>query len=218
MGRIKHKWIFVLGIGLAVGALTVAGRYLPGDWVALAQSAAVWLVPVYFVGAWFASRGRAIVMSICCLVTTFLAYYLISVAVSGEMLIVSSTQLIWLGCALFGGMLYGFAGHLWRHTRGLRQSLGAAMLPAVFFAEGIMMLLHVPQYKTNVLVPVAAIGVGFVLLLVLGHGAKEERERERTSRWFWLRARIYCLLLALPITGFGLVGYSVLWSILQAQI
>jgi hypothetical protein len=107
---------FVVLAGLAVGVATSALRtYLNSPWLALVNSASPWLVAPFAVGA---LQRRAAAAAVAGLVTCALevaGYYLTASlrGFPGDL----GYEVLWTGCAIVGGPLFGVAGYLWRTGR-----------------------------------------------------------------------------------------------------
>jgi hypothetical protein len=185
-------------LGLAVGALTIAGQaVLPGGWNRLANSAAVWLVVAFAAGAFAApGPGRGAVAGLVALVATLAGYEIAARVVATG--ISSGALAVWLGTAIVGGPVYGAAGAWWRAGRPPRPALAAALMGAVFVAEGLSTVLRTPDLAATGWVEAAAGGVIAAVLV---------RPRDR-------RAFATALLALVPITAAGVAAFALLDRVL----
>lgn len=150
--------------GLAVGCLTSWGqKYLHLPLNALVNSASAWLVAPFFVGALMRTPRGAVAAGFATCALQLVGYY-----VTAELRgfpAGGAIVLFWLGCAVVGGPVFGLAGHRWR----LRPAdIGASVLPAAFFAEGLWTYaIQLHYYDTAAL----WLAIGGALAATLGRGA-----------------------------------------------
>lgn len=132
--------IWMVGVGLAFGALTVLGQAtLPGSWNHFANSGAVWLVAAFVVGALMSSFIWAIFGGFITLVSE-LAGYTAIITILGLTYPIS-TIAFWSAIGLVGGPIFGLAGQWWRWDNDAwRQAISSALMGGVFIAEGWFML------------------------------------------------------------------------------
>jgi hypothetical protein len=148
------------GTGLATGALTSVGQaYLNSPWLSLVNSASPWLVPMFALGALWRRPGAAALAGAGTGLAELAGYYA-TAALRGYPA-GHAILLFWAACALLGGPLFGVAGLAWWRglPRGLR-GLGAAALPAAFWAEAAVSYAWRLHYLSSA-----------ALLAVLGAGA-----------------------------------------------
>jgi uncharacterized protein DUF6518 len=134
-----------LVVGTLTGLATLIGQgIMPGQWNTLVNSGAIWLVPVFFVGARMPSRAWAAVAGAVTLLATVVAYYG-SAALAGAPISLRMVA-FWALVALVAGPLYGVAGQ-WRHDdRPARRVIGVALLGGVLVAEGLYIVLVLGYY------------------------------------------------------------------------
>jgi hypothetical protein len=154
---------WIVGIGLAFGALTVLGQaILPGSWNHFANSGAVWLVAAFMVGIWTPSVLWAMMGGFISLIMA-LAGYTVVITVLG-LTYPFSAMAFWGTVALVGGPVFGLAGQWWRHPTGSwRHATSAALMGGVFIAEGWYLLTIIQDMLAGWVSIV--IGVLFAILL-----------------------------------------------------
>ena len=155
--------------GILLGILTLLGQqYLP-DFLSgsLANSGAVWLIPGYLLAYYRAQKlWQSVTGCILSLFGAVLGYYGLQMAVS-QSVYWNRMMLIWLICALAGGMIFGIGAWLAQTKENWWKSFGKNLLPAVFLAEGVQKLLHFSSY-IHMLPSIAIIlcvGLGLYFLL-----------------------------------------------------
>ena len=104
----------------------------------------------------------------------------------------TSSLVIWGGTAIVGGPVFGGAGHAWRSATGRVRALAAALLGAVFLAEGLFTLAVVPEMAPAGWVEVVA---GLVLVIVLPRSGRE---------------RAIGLVAIIPLALVGLAGFALI--------
>jgi hypothetical protein len=158
--------VFVIAVGLAVGAMTSVGQtYLGGALNAFVNSASAWLVAPLFVGAVMGTRRGAAGAGLAVALMQLLGYYITAHArgySTGGAIVA-----FWAACAVVGGPLFGAGGHLWRHGSPRFAGLGSTLLPAAFLAEGLWVYLHELRYYATAALWIA-IGVALAILLPTG--------------------------------------------------
>jgi hypothetical protein len=176
---------------VALGVLTQIGQsVLPDGLRQVANSISVWVVVAFFVGTIASTPRSASVAGFVALVAALIGYYgmiWIRFGYSGG----GSSLVLWTVGALLGGVVFGPSGWYWRRTTGNARIAAIALLAAVFVAEGLYLLVILPE---------KAVGVGFVVAglivpLLLG------------SSW---RERAYAWLGLLPALLLGALGYLAL--------
>jgi hypothetical protein len=192
------RGILVPALGVAIGVLTVLGqRTLPGNWLTVANSGVVWLVPAFFVGSFMPTDRAAAAAGIVTLVGAVAGYY------AAARLIVQAAAntrsvTIWVAVALVGGPIFGMAGHWWRSDRPARRIVAVALLGGVFFAEGLDRVLRNFHQGAAGWTMMA---VGIVVPLLLG--------RENTERLWGLAAEVPVIVAALA--AYQIINSSFLW-------
>ncbi len=145
-----------------MGVVTLLGqRLLTGQWNTLANSGAIWLIPVFFMGSRMSSRALAAVVGVTTLLVTVAAYYG-SAAITGASISVRNVAL-WAAVALIAGPLYGVAGRWWRDDRRAFRVSGVALLGGVLLAEGLYIVLVLRYYWSGSTMIVAAVIAAILL-------------------------------------------------------
>jgi Family of unknown function (DUF6518) len=130
----RARVAIVVSVGLAVGALTsVLQTYLNSPWLSLVNAASPWLTFAFLLGA--LSRGplEAALAGVATGLLELVGYYVTANArgyPAGGGIVV-----FWAACAFVGGPVFGAAGWAWWRDHRRFDNLGAAVLPAAFFAE-----------------------------------------------------------------------------------
>ena len=187
----RGRIAIVVLLGLAVGCLTSFGQArLPGALDAFVNSASAWLVAPFVVGALMLTRWGAAGAGLTTCSLQLVGYYATSQlrGYSPGGAIVA----FWGACALFGGPVFGVAGHLWRNPPRRLRGLGAAVLASAFVAEGLWSYLHELHYYATAALWIA-VGASIAVL--------SARNRLTDLRW---------LAVTLPI---GLIGEIALTTI-----
>jgi len=188
--RIRNiAWI--VGLGLAFGALTVLGQAaLPGSWNHFANSGSVWLIAAFVVGVLMPSVIWAMMGGFISLVMA-LAGYTAVITVLGPNY-PFSTIAFWGAVALVGGPIFGLAGQWWRNTAGSwRHAASSALMGGVFIAEGGYMLTII----LDTLAGWVSIVIGVLLAILL------------PSSW---KDRSRSLAALIPIVFLGIGAYALL--------
>jgi hypothetical protein len=186
-------------LGIGTGAITLVGqKYLPGSWNALANSGAVWLIPAYFIAARARTRALGVAYCALALASCVFSYYAVEALVNAHSFPWANRYLyVWLGCALVGGPVFGMGARLWRE-KGRFAAWGAALLPAVFLAEGLNELFHIAAYSHMIPAVIGRIAIGLILsAIVLFQSDRKKRGA----------------LALFALTGLGLLGYELLFRI-----
>lgn len=183
-------------VGIIVGILTVLGQgVLPGNWNSLANSGTIWLIPAFFVGARGTTMSKASIASTLALlgmVTGYYGYSMVVQDVAHSLFFIT----LWVGVAIIGGVIFGFAGFLWGRDKSSKHKYGSALLGGVFITEGLNLFVHIDDYRHMLAVGIVQIIVGFILILVLEHSTKE---------------RVTSLLAVFPVIVLGMIGYQMLY-------
>jgi len=178
-------------VGLAVGALTQIGQsVLPDGFSQLANSISPWVTVAFVIGGFLASTARwAALAGFLTLVFALVGYYALvwlRFGYTGG----GSSLVMWSLGAIAGGLVFGPAGWYWRNTRDWRRTAAIALLAAVYVAEGLYLVIILP----NAAVGVAFAVVGLVIPLLLA------------ASW---RERAYAWLGLVPALLLGALGYFV---------
>jgi Family of unknown function (DUF6518) len=182
-------WLGTVLGGLGLGAASVYPYvYTSGPLHILGNSAAVWLLFAFAVGAIAGRPVRGAVAGTVLLIATVLAFFAIYKLLFPEDH-VGRVAAFWLGTAVVGGPVFGLAGGFWRTGEPLSRGLSSAMLGGAFVAEAIAF--QPTQGRLWQWVE-AAFGVALCFVLALGR-----------------RARLVAAV-ALPVfVGIGLLGWIV---------
>lgn len=186
-GPPRWLWAGTVLAGLVLGAGSVAPYvYTSGPLHILGNSAAIWLVFAFGVGAVAGLPLRGAIAGTVLLIATVLAFF-----VTYKLLFphdhVRRVAAFWLGTALVGGPVFGLAGGVWRSGDATWRGMTAAMVGGSFIAEAIAF------QPTGEVWRLAEGVVGVALCLVLATGR---------------RARLVALC-ALPVfVGIGLLGWD----------
>lgn len=166
--QIAFQTITALAIGLITGILTVIGqKYLPGSLNSLANSGAVWLIPAFFVAAWAKRMVPSIVLCIEVLAVCLVAYYAFEAMMNNHSFELGGFYFyLWLSCAVVFGAVFGMGAFLYSQKKR-RYHSGASLLPAVFFAEGLSELIHLPGYMHMIPAVIGRIIVGIALYFII---------------------------------------------------
>jgi hypothetical protein len=138
-GSLEHlpRAVIVLVIGLGVGVLTsILQQHLNQPWLSLVNAASPWLTPMFAMGALWRRPGVAAFAGLATGLLELIGYYATASArgySAGHAIV-----LFWTACAVVGGPVFGLAGWAWWRESGRLRGLGAAALPAAFFAEAIV--------------------------------------------------------------------------------
>jgi Family of unknown function (DUF6518) len=125
-----------LVVGIVIGVATSFGQgtlHLP--WAALVNAISPWLLGAFVAGApqrrpW----SGALAGGGACLIEV-VSYYA-ATAVRGNA-VASSEIALWIGCAVIGGPVFGYAAMSWWRGGDPKKRLAGAVLPASFMAEAV---------------------------------------------------------------------------------
>lgn len=187
-------------LGILVGALTVVGqKYLPVEFNFLANSGAVWLIPAFLI-AYYGRLDRKHSAGLCtlCLLCCVYGYYGAEALMNRHSFSVGWYMLIWTGCALIGGIIFGAGAYFANESSGFLKYCGRNLLPAVFLAEGINKIIHIGEYLHMIPAVVMVTAIGAVLYFVINRAQSSVKKN---------------LLSLLLITLLGLAGYEILFEI-----
>lgn len=198
MKRFAGQLLLAALVGALVGVLTVLGqKYLPGDWNSLANSGAVWLVPAFFTALCMKqSRGKSMALCILCLLLCVFGYYGLEAWMNGHSFPVGGMIVVWLGCAVLGGAIFGYGAYLHGSGKGWKRSVAINLLPAVFLAEGLNKLIHFAHYAHMAGAVAGTCVLGVALYFALN----------RRQSFVWQPLACVAVL-----TVLGLIGYEALF-------
>jgi Family of unknown function (DUF6518) len=136
------RTIAVVVTGLIVGVLISFGQtHLAGEFRPLVDSASLWLLPAFVLGALMRTPRGSVAAGAVCALLQFGACTgtsaLRGVTLAGTGGIDTSLLWFWVVCSAVFGPLFGAAGHLLRRGPVARRGLGGALLAATFIAEGV---------------------------------------------------------------------------------
>src|SRR3954464_4663785 len=191
--------VLVVAAGLALGFLTLLGQTaLDGEWLALVNSGAMWLLPAFLGGAAMRSEGSAALAGTGLLVAAVVGYYgPVPFVVEGAAASTRSVA-IWIATSLVGGPVYGVAGRWWRDGRSWQRVVALGLLGGAFVAEGLARIAinHDPRAGAAMVVAGAAIP------LLLGRSGGE---------------RVRSLLAVTPVVIVTAIAYELInWAFLNA--
>lgn len=151
--------------GILVGLLTSFGQtYLEGTLNALVNSASMWLVVPFAVGALMRSPVSGAMVGLLACSLQVVGYFVTSELRGFPAS--SSYVVFWTVCAVVGGPLFGAGGQLWRSRRAPLADPASTLLPAVFLAEGIWAYAIVLGYVGSAVLWLA-IGLALAVMLSL---------------------------------------------------
>jgi hypothetical protein len=166
-----------LGIGLALGLLSMVGDWLPLELrlaIGLANAGGPWLAGAFAAGAVGARVGVGAATGAGALLVAVLTYYGVYRLVVGDVVADPLRAItIWGAAALVIGASFGAAGAAWAGGSGRAHLLGASVLSGGFLAEAILRGVEVEIWtgidlgRTSVLVAAAEFAIAVVLPLVL---------------------------------------------------
>lgn len=159
MNKSHKKILLILLSGLLLGTASSLGDVLPfGSLLYIIggflNTASVWSLSAFFIGAQFRSRKNSIIFSIAFLVLSVLSYYLVGYLWGnrGEVPIITlvSTALSWIFIGFFIGALCGLSGRTAKHTKNLRKRIIAMIIPmAIIIIESIISLVQLIPYLSS---------------------------------------------------------------------
>lgn len=166
--QLSYIWASIL-IGLVVGVLTLIGQaFLPGNFNSIANSGAVWLMPAYYLASRLESIKQAIISCILCLIGSVYGYYIFEAMWNNHTFtFFSYYKFLWVVCALIAGTIFGMASNKGKTSQNnFYKSIGKSVLPAVFIAEGLNILMHKKDYAHMINVGYMWIVVSIVLAAI----------------------------------------------------
>lgn len=193
------KGVFALLLGFFVGLLTLVGqKYLPESLNALANSGAVWLIPAFFIALIARTKRFAISLCIETLVVCVLSYYWMESMLNQHSFGWGNRYFyLWLICAGIAGTIFGIGAFFYRQ-KSKHYYWGASLLPAVFFAEGLSELIHLPDYIHMFPAVLGKVIIGLVLYSVI---YRKNLIKKMPLLSFFI------------LTALGLIGYELLYRL-----
>jgi hypothetical protein len=136
------RTIAVVVTGLIVGVLISFGQtHLAGEFRPLVDSASLWLLPAFVLGALMGTPRGSVAAGVVCALLQLGACAgtsaLRGVTLASTGGIDTSLLWFWAVCSVVFGPLFGAAGHLLRRGPVTRRGLGGALLAATFIVEGV---------------------------------------------------------------------------------
>lgn len=153
-----HRWVLVLGVGLATGIVTQIGQsLLPAGWSQAANAISPWLLVSFLAGSSMPGRMSAIAAGTAILLLALVGYYATTqmrYGIGGG----TGSLVLWGISAVLGGPVFGSAGRMWRTGPPTARSIALGLLAAVAIAEGIYHALVLDE---------PPVGAGFVVVGLL---------------------------------------------------
>jgi Family of unknown function (DUF6518) len=151
-------------VGIVIGVATSFGQgALHMPWAALVNAISPWLLGAFVAG--IPQRRRwsgALAGGGACLIEV-VSYYA-ATALRGNA-VASSEIALWIGCAVIGGPVFGYAAMSWWHGRDPRKRLVGAVLPASFMAEAISVYTLRLHYGSSTILFASLALVALILVL-----------------------------------------------------
>ncbi|MBD7919670.1 hypothetical protein H9657_15475 [Cellulomonas sp. Sa3CUA2] len=188
--------------GTVSGAITSFAQGLPFPFAGFANAVSPWLVVPFVVGATPRRRRWALVVGVVACAGQVAGYY--ATAHLRGFPVGTGGVLLWLACALPGGLAAGAAGWSWWRSvdapgpsrwAARERGLGGAVLVAAWLAEALVTYTVVLRYTGHAVAFVAAGAVTFVLL------GRHGRQHGAIARWL------------VPTTALACAGFAVLHSL-----
>lgn len=180
--------------GVLLGVLDFVWiKYVPYPFAALGNSLAVWAVAGFLFTYWARwGWARGVAAAVVMLVVAVPSYYLAAALIQNDDLanMYNQVALLWMGCAVLAGVVFGGAGIAAR-TPGRWRAAARAMPAAVMFAEAALISRRIGDEGRgidplwSVLIDVA---LGVLLTVLVA------------ATW---RQRLVALLLAVPLAAVG---------------
>jgi len=164
-----------IALAAAVGVLTGAStllfqEILPGAWVHLANSGAVWVVGAFGITAWRARDLRqAAILGLVVLVGAVVGYYGTASVIGVQDFTAVRGPAIWSGVALVAGPVFGVAGLAYSRAPFVPRVLAMALLAGVFIGEALYLLVQF-SYVPEAIITGA---LGFAIPFALGRSGIE---------------------------------------------
>lgn len=167
-GKGITRWVYALLLGFFVGILTLVGqKYLPGSMNSLANSGAIWLIPAFFIAVSARTKLSAISLCIETLIVCVFSYYWMESILNQHSFDWGDHYFyLWLICSVIAGAIFGLGAFFYGQKSKLYY-WGASLLPAVFFAEGLNELIHLPDYIQMFPAVLGKVIIGLVLYFVI---------------------------------------------------
>jgi hypothetical protein len=153
-------------------------------------------VPAFFMASFAEKKFPAIMLCVETLLVCVISYYWIESLVNSHPFIWGGYYFyLWMICAVAAGIAFGLAA-FYRKQKSKWYYWGTSILPAVFFAEGMDELIHLPDYMHMIPAVIGRIIIGAALYLII------------YKKDFCNRKSIisFCVLSAL-----GVIGYEILF-------
>ena len=156
-------------IGMITGILTLIGqKHLPNNLNFLANSASMWLIPAFLVPCFMrGDKKQSVVIGVTVLTFCVLGYYFFEAGYNHHSFFINGRQLLWLCCAVIGGVVFGLCGNLARTKTGISSYISMNILPAVFVTEASSKLFHVNDYRHMIYGLLLQISIGIMLYAII---------------------------------------------------
>lgn len=156
-------------IGILMGIITLIGqKYLPDNLNFLSNSASVWVVPAFLVPYCLrCGKRRSTLLSMVILIFCVLSYYVFEALYNHHSYFINRYQLLWLCCAVTGGVIIGLSSNLSRVKEGIIGNVCKNILPAIFVTEASSKLLHVNDYRHMLPGLFLQMSIGIALYVVI---------------------------------------------------
>jgi hypothetical protein len=193
IGGTPWLWPLALFAGVTFGAASIYPYYfVPGPAHILGNSAAIWLLLAFAIGAVAGRPLRGAAAGTLLLVALVVTFFTIAhVLYSGEH--VARLTMFWLGMAIVGGPIFGLSGAAWRSGDPQWRGITAALMGSAFVTEAIAF-----QGNEGIGRDVEVL-LGVALALVLATGRRE---------------RLVALCALPACLGAGLLG----WAMFQHSV
>lgn len=199
MKTIRNYTVAII-LGILVGGLTVIGqKYLPINFNFLANSGAVWLVPAFFISYFLkSSKGNSIGLCIVCLLFCVMSYYWFEAIMNNHEFYLNRWAIIWIVMAFVAGAVFGLGAYFVNSRNHILKYCGMNLLPAVFFSEGMIKLIHLSDYLHMIPAVIMITCIGLIIYLAINR--KDYLKR-------------FNLISFMTLSFLGLVGHEVLYRI-----
>ncbi len=161
----KRNYLIAIITGIIVGIITVIGqKYLSGNLNFLVNSASMWLIPTFFIPYFLKTDSKdSIIISMTILIFCVLGYYIFEAIIHSHTFEFSTSVILWLLCAIAGGIVFGLGANYSRTKNGKLKLLSMNLLPAVFLSEPLYKLINISAYSNVILDIIVQIIIGLIL-------------------------------------------------------
>lgn len=161
----KKNYLIAIVLGIIVGLLTVIGqKYLSNYLNFLVNSASMWLIPAFLLPYLLRANNKdSVIISITTLIFCVLGYYIFEAIIHNHTFEFSSSVILWLLCAIAGGIVFGLGASYANTKSGKIKLLSMNLLPAVFLSEPLYKLININEYRNIVLDIIVQSLIGLIL-------------------------------------------------------